>query len=356
MLANVLPTKWSAFETSLFAFKLLGGITFIAYPGVLIASVMSLAAPVAKGDGPSLLWRAFLFTSLIYPFLFAGLWSLAERLKSQQPALALSLVALPVLGIYGYLAFEAFGDFQKKQQLRETNARLIAQITADLRERRYKEAFAIFNDPSSERQVYLLENSWNPGFDLPGLIRQEVPSSGITDELVSELLRYAGPSIDGATNLHRAHLDPKDTYKSTNSSAEVLQILLEWKRKNILAPKLAYHWQWLWENLELYQDRKEKKAVLAIAKENPWLAKLLEYQFVHEEPVFLEKIGGVDAKLINQQGAIFGTPLHALLLDNLIKGGSSSAKLIKFLRTHGAELAESEKNEVILGALERLGL
>jgi len=79
---------------------ILGGLPLIIYPFILLADVMSLAAPRSSGDRKllSFVSRAFQIASLLYPAVYVGCVRLA--LGSQRAGrewLAVAASALPLL-------------------------------------------------------------------------------------------------------------------------------------------------------------------------------------------------------------------------------------------------------------------
>ena len=84
----------------------LGGLPLLAYPVLLIVSVMSLSAPVTNGE-PLLLTltsRGFMLGALAYPLAYAACLIAALAYK---PPSAPMLAALPLLYLVGLAALLA---------------------------------------------------------------------------------------------------------------------------------------------------------------------------------------------------------------------------------------------------------
>ena len=81
----------------------LGGLPLVAYPVLLIVSVMSLASPATNGEPMYLLLasRGFLLGALVYPAVYGG--CLIAALTGKTPA-APTVAALPLLYLVGLAA------------------------------------------------------------------------------------------------------------------------------------------------------------------------------------------------------------------------------------------------------------
>lgn len=316
---------------------------------------MGIAAPsMGKESISSLLFRLLMLISIFYPLIIIALWVGAEKLKTSNPALALILVAIPVFIIYGFYAFEKVKSYAKQKEVQSNNQKLITNLNTHLKQRQYKEALSLFNDPTRGNESYFLENSKSQGFDLSVLIQEQVSEEQINDELITELLLYCSPSLTGVTRVHRGYLNPNDQIQSTDISEKILQLLLKWRDEKRLSPNLAYHWRWVWDRLELYAFKKEHLASQQMKNENLVLYKMFDAQFTKEETVFRKQVGDFDLEALNKKGKIFGTPLHAALLNNFIKNGEYSKRLVKFIYAEGGRLDKSEKNTFLEEELRQL--
>ena len=75
--------------------QIIGALGILAYPGVLVATVMSLAA--SGGGLTGLLWRGVLVVALAYPVLWVALfWMSWQAFHRGSPGLALALSAPPL--------------------------------------------------------------------------------------------------------------------------------------------------------------------------------------------------------------------------------------------------------------------
>jgi hypothetical protein len=82
-------------RTVLLILQGLGALTLLAYPGVLLAGIMSLGA---ADDAPALLvwpWKALLAASLAYPLIWALLWWLSWRALRQSRSRRAFLLSSP---------------------------------------------------------------------------------------------------------------------------------------------------------------------------------------------------------------------------------------------------------------------
>ena len=243
------PPQWTPLEIALWAFRLLGVLTFIAYPGVLVAGIMSIAAPSARGslDLSHILLRIFIFASLIYPLIFFAMYFVGDSLKTISPVMALIFTGLPAVLVYGYFGTQYVTSRAQLRQIQSQNNELREQMISDLKSGDFKIAFSFFENPALHDKIYLLENSDDPGFDFAELINQTVPPTQRNGQLIEQMIRYAGPDLRGVTNVHWSSTRPDGRIQLKNQSVAVLALISDWKTQGVHADLLSEPARWWWD-------------------------------------------------------------------------------------------------------------
>lgn len=348
----LLPAAWTSTETTLWVFRLLGALTFIVWPGVLVASIMAAAAHVAVETPWTSFVRFLWLASIGYPMYFMALWVWANRLKESSPMLAIFFTALPALLVYGFSAkIYLEGKWQEKRTAERVTT-LREEVRENLHAQNYAKAFEIFLNPDRSADSYLLEQSKAPGFDFATEVETSL-SAPPSRVLVEHLLRYASPSITGTLAVHWSYLDPNDPIEPTDQSERVLRLLQKWRYSGLNYPGLSTAHQWIWNNLELFTDwEKDLSARKFLQKENPFL---LEYAGLFGTPEELTAmIQRYPEELRNKRISRFGTPVNALILDEMIDPSPRKRERIKILRDNGGRLHADEETEEKLELLKSI--
>jgi hypothetical protein len=346
------PETWSWQNILLFSFRILGGLTFIVWPGVLVAGIMGAAGHVSKETAFTAVLRFLYVASIAYPLIFIAIWKWADYLKTSQPLLALFINALPVLVIGGAVGVYALSGYMQFRKVNQKNQALIQQIEEGLKAQDYEKAFQIFSDPERHSEVYLLEESTNPGFSLKNLILSSLGTQVPTKALIEKMIDYARPSVEGVTDVHRAYMT-SSRIDSTDESAAMISLLLHWKNSGLQMSRLSYPHQWVWDHLTIYLNVPRKRPASEILKnENELLSQVLN--FYSDEAQFKELLQKFPVELLNKKGDVFGTPLHALLLDELMHTSPNNLKRIQWMWKAGARLQASEENEMNTALLKKI--
>ena len=92
--------------------QIAGAVTLLAYPMVLVASVMSLAAEPGRASGlVTALMRLLFAASLVYPVIWGLLWFASWRaFKRRRPVLAALLSAPPLLILASFAGLMVFSN------------------------------------------------------------------------------------------------------------------------------------------------------------------------------------------------------------------------------------------------------
>ncbi len=335
MLLLFVPTSWSAYEVGLLFFRYLGALTFLAWPIVAFVAVMGLDDP-SKGIA-AVIRFCLVFLLMAYPYFFCLIWLGAQTLKEFAPAIAFILTMLPATVVWGGLGYYKWNDHKQSQQRKRSNAETQERISRALQAGQYREAFSFFNDPSLSEAGKNLERSSD--FDLIQAL-SAIPKDRVDATLIEELIRYLRPYI--STGYSRIHM--RSAYSSnlrTDISEEVLKLLFQWRQQGVEPSGLPYAQRWFWNRLEIYQDQSHHDAIWKMIRtENALLGKILGQRAESS----LHKIQ-ITPNDLNRRGLLFGTPLHAMLVDFGLNESDFSKSAIRFLVQNGAVLDASELYE-----------
>lgn len=332
-----LPQQFEFMEVSLYVLRFLGALTFVAYPASLIASIMGLAAP--GGGTKSLHWLSI--AGLTYPLVILALWWIAEKLRPISPLLTLGLTALPVVVIYGLIAWSFGGDYLKQRAKATRAEENRKEIVAALGAGNYDAAFDVIRNPKRSAEYYHLDNDSRVGFDFHDLILEAKMRPPLSEKFVRYLLDYVFISIT-STYLHINHAKPSLGKGYTLVTPKLIALLARWKEEGVL-PALALPHQWFIDNIDLFTNPEELSAGKFLKTHNPLLDDLLDnfsktmdevYQVIDKHPV----------DLINKRIDRFGTPLNAILLNESFRPSPRHGRFVKALLARGAELHESENS------------
>jgi hypothetical protein len=99
-------------RSTLLLMQIAGAVTLLAYPMVLVASLMSLAAEPSGASGlVTALMRLLFAASLAYPVIWGVLWFASWRaFKRGRPVLAALLSAPPLLILASFAGLMAFSS------------------------------------------------------------------------------------------------------------------------------------------------------------------------------------------------------------------------------------------------------
>jgi hypothetical protein len=310
---------------------------------------MSAAGHVSKETIWTLGLRVLIFAGIGYPIYFLLWWNWVDSLKASKPLLAILLTALPALLVYGAMGWNHVSSESAKKQTAARVQRYRDEIEAGLKAKDYGLAFDIFFNELRSSDRHLLENS-RPGFNFRALVEESLGRERASEDLVDHLLRYALSSISGTTQVHWAYLDPYDPIEPTNMSLEILHLLNTWKVNGLSFLSLPRARQWVWDHIELYlTPYKEGSAHDVMRSENPLLAEIIEAFGYPESQAIIEKH---PKELLNRRGRVFGTPVHALLLQEELNPYEKNRMRIRLLHEKGARLHSSEETSANLGLLK----
>jgi hypothetical protein len=348
----MIPSTWTTVETLLWIFRLMGGLTFLAWPGVFIASIMGAAAHVSIDTAWTNFTRFLYIASIGYPLYFFLLWKWADFLKINHPTLAVSLTALPVLLIYGAIALnesKSWLEDKKQKQMANSYQEI---IVSGLQEKDYEKAFGMFLDESRSTQVAMLQ-SHSMDFNIREIVEDSLGSHPPSKELIDYTLRLLNPNITGIgiNLLFRSKVKGKE-YSLFGMSEEVLKLLQKWKNSGISVNDLPSERQWVWDHLDLYTEDGQYLILLKLEEENPLTAQLAN-RFETVEG-YSKMIAEKPTELLNRRGTIFGTPLNALLLNYRLERSKNSVFRVKALLEAGAELHPEERTDINLKTLEEI--
>jgi|GEM_PF-5891829 len=332
------PQQFELMEVSLYVLRFLGALSFVAYPASLIASIMGLAAP--GGGTKSLHWLSI--AGLTYPLVILALWWIAEKLKPVSPLLTLSLTALPVVVIYGFLAWSFGGDYLKQRAKTTRASENRTEIVRALEAGNYDAAFDVIRNPKRSAEYYHLDNDSRVGFDFHDLILEAKIQPPLSEKFVRYLLDYVFISIT-STCLHINHAKPSLGKGYTLVTPKLIALLASWKEQGVL-PALAHPHQWFIDNIDLFTDSKQLSTRSFLQTHNPLLDDLLD-DFSKTMDEVYEVMDKHPVDLINKKIDRFGTPLNAILLNESFRPSPRHGRFVRALLARGAELHESEDSE-----------
>ena len=338
-------------KTALVLLQATGAFTLLLYPGVLIASIMSLAAeaPAAGGPGTSLV-RGLLWLSLAYPLVWVALWVFSWRaLRRERTLLALALSAPPALfslaGGVALFASGLYGTWVQTQFLRGQSA--------DVDELRKQhplaaELLAFDQGRSSWRSVQaaiaaappeLLSRTFPlPELKIPGLRVERAPGAPPEPEVRRSPL---------ALLLHGSRLDPfYETDKARAHFLEAARLLIE--RGAQLSPEEQRDVRLVW--MAGIAEKGTKLPDAAAQRENPLVWKIMNAapNDVSGASQDIHDAGHNARDLLTRPTTSYGSPLQAAFIRDRQNEASSLVYV-------GALLSDEERKQpALVAAFDRL--
>lgn len=339
------PQHVDSFTLSIYVLRVLGLVTFVAYPFVLIASIMGLAAP--GGGTKSLQWLSI--SGFTYPLVIIVLWWIAEKLNSLSPWLNFAITAIPVVVIYGLIVWSYGGDYLKEREKKNRVVEINQEILKNLEAGQYVQAFDVFTNPDrwADRDAISFVN--DPSFNLHKLLLKTNLPEPLPEVFIRELMDYVfnSPlrSFNHFDNSFRNYQDPE-----ADVSAKLIALIADWKNAEKL-PRMDWAHQWILDHLELHAP--EQKPVLQLREENPLTERVLgSYEKTVDS--YLTLIDQFPTELLNKKSETFGTPLFFVLLDEAFESYEGNRLRAQALVQRGARLHESEvtpENQKLLAKL-----
>jgi hypothetical protein len=302
--------------------QILGGLSILPYPFILLANVMSIAAPRQNllGAVPYILLS-------VYPAVWIGLYLLAWRAISKGGvAVAFTLSSIPVLfclcGLGWYLASERgvkehytkAGEDMRKQ-VEPVNPLLWTIMRCGGEDRLYR----VPGVPVEEALKAIDAN--------PSLVNVGVPPHGTP--LRNALLNISGLNFDGSL---------RGNGKKQRDLFRVVRALVEHGAK--LEPEERAN---IWRSWQLRRALFEGE--VTTASENPLVWRIVTRK-VNDTSSF--EIGEEEGALVNKPTRLHGSPVYAALLTN---GFPVFATLVKA----GAWLTiEEQKDPAAISALTEM--
>jgi hypothetical protein len=334
-------------KTALVLLQATGALTLLLYPGVLIASVMSLAAD----RGPALsAVRVLLLLSFVYPLVWAALWFLSWRaLRRERTLLAFALSAPPALfSVAGALALFASGlyttwlqtQFLRGQavdveELRKEHA-LAAELTAfDQGRGSWRSVQKAIADAPPE----LLSRTYKlPPLNIPGVRIERPPGAPPEPEIQRSPL---------ALVLRASRLAPFfETSKARAHFLDAARLLIE--RGAQLSHEEQQDAQLVW--MAGIAAKGTRLPDPAAERENPLVWKIVTRapNDVSGASQEIHNAGHRERELLTRPTSTYGSPLHAAFVCNRQNEASS-------LVYAGALLSDEERKQpALVASFERL--
>lgn len=313
------------------ALQVVGGLSILAYPLILIANIMSFDKPGSETPGHIIL---SLFIAL-YPLVWIGIFVFSRRTLSRgHTVLAFSLSSIPALifaGAIGDIAFDSYSNAkyeagkvdQVRKEMEGVNPLVWTIWCMD--EDRYPPAPHM----QVEQALHKIEANLT-------LVNVEVPSYGAPLDIAVDQIHF---NVDGSPGVRENSPTYARDLQHQKDMVRVARVLVGHGAHLSTEKKNSFESEW---KVKMVMN----DSPLNISSENPLMWRIL----TSKESDTLFSVHNDDIQFLNKSTKLYGTPLCAALLKLEMGGGNDLVQLIKA----GAHLSkEEELDPSIAAALKR---